>query len=304
LNLETSFSGQDVLVSAIEAGNFSSSGSFSTGNTALEAVNNSGNALELATLYYQRPVGEDFTVTVGPLLEQADLLGAWAGSYPSDTILDVLTYAGANAAYNNSSGAGVGITYARDRVSASLLYVAEEANDANVVTGGLLTEGGSDDFTAQVAWLGDDYTVALAYTFSDGGVDDGFASNEHFDAWGLTGEWNPDHDQKYLPDSISAGLGIKEPSTSDDANDIEYSRTWTVGLLWSDLWVDGNTLGLGVGSAEPWIEDSWYDDPIAYELYYSMAVSDNITVTPAIFHVEVDNSEEFTGALVKTTFSF
>jgi len=231
INLDTSFGGTDILVSTIEAGNFDAANSLSSGNTALEVTTSTGNALELSTLYYQRPVGEDFTVTVGPLVEQADLLGAWAGTYPSDTILDSLTYSGANAAYNNSAGAGVGITYAKNSFSATLAYVAEEATDANAATGGILTEGGSDDVTAQIAWLGDNYTVALAYTYSDGGVDDGTASNEHFDAWGLTGEWNPDHDESYLPDSITAGLGFKDPSTADDDNDIEYARTWSVGFL-------------------------------------------------------------------------
>ena len=47
-----------------------------------------------------------------------------------------------------------------------------------------------------------------------------------------------------------------------------------------------------------------YDDPMAYEVYYSMAVSDNITVTPAYFNIEKDGADDVSGALVKTTFRF
>ena len=35
-----------------------------------------------------------------------------------------------------------------------------------------------------------------------------------------------------------------------------------------------------------------------------MAVSDNITVTPAYFNIEQDGGDDITGALVKTTFRF
>jgi len=63
-------------------------------------------------------------------------------------------------------------------------------------------------------------------------------------------------------------------------------------------------LGLGVGSAEGWRDESTYSDPMAYELWYSMAVSDNITVTPALFQVERDDDYAVTGGLVKTTFKF
>jgi len=41
---------------------------------------------------------------------------------------------------------------------------------------------------------------------------------------------------------------------------------------------------------------------MAYEIYYSIAVSDNITVTPAYFNIEKDGSDDVSGALIKTTF--
>ncbi len=41
-----------------------------------------------------------------------------------------------------------------------------------------------------------------------------------------------------------------------------------------------------------------------YEVHYSMAISDNITITPAFFSIEKDGADDVTGGLVKTTFKF
>lgn len=65
-----------------------------------------------------------------------------------------------------------------------------------------------------------------------------------------------------------------------------------------------NSLGIAYGTAEGHRDDSGYDDPMAYEIYYSIAVIDNITVTPAYFNIEEDGVDDVTGGLVKTTFRF
>ena len=221
-----------------------------------------------------------------------------------------MSYAGASAAYNRSMGAGAGVSYAKDNLSASVLFIADDEADAS---SGVLTSEGSDDFTAQLAWLGDGFTLATAYTVSDGGCNtedgDGTCStaekDEDFSAWGISGVYEIDNDSQWIPTSISAGIGWKTPDTEDDANNVEDETTWTVGLLWdSNFLYDGSTVGFSYGTAEGHRDDSGYDDPMAYELFYSMPVSDNITVTPAIFSIEQDGQDEVNGALVKTTFTF
>ena len=193
-------------------------------------------------------------------------------------------------------GAGAGVSYSRDNLSASLLFVSENADDAST---GVLTKQGSDDVTAQVAWVGDNITLAAAYTSSDGGNTTNTADANDFDAWGLSGQYDLDNGI-----SLNAGMGWKSPDKEDDANNIEDTQTWSIGVVWSDFGAEGNALGIGLGTAEGWRDDSGYDDPMAYEVYYSIAVSDNITVTPAFFSVEKDGADDVTGGLVKTTFSF
>ena len=297
ISLDTSFTGRDLLKTVIRSGNFTSSDPFGVdGAAVLETAYNSSNALNIDRNYYQFPVSDNLTATVGAVVRQDDMLAVWPSSYPSDSVLDVLTYAGANAAYNLSMGSGAGVSYAQDNLSASLLFISSDATDASK---GVLTDEASDDVTAQLAWVGDRFTVAAAYTTSDGGNTTNTADAEDYDAWGISGQYDLDNGI-----SLNAGMGWKTPEKEDDANNIEDEQTWSVGLVWSDFGAEGNSLGFGIGTAEGHRDDSGYDDPLAYEIYYSMAVSDNITVTPSFFTVEKDGTDDVTGGLVKTTFSF
>jgi len=298
IDLTSSFTGEDLLRTRIRSGNFGSGPfSFADGAAApLEVASSTGNSLTIDRSYYQFPVGDSLTATIGAVVRQDDMLGVWPSSYPSDSVLDVLTYAGANAAYSLAEGAGAGVTYVKDNISASLLFVSDEATDASQ---GLLTEEGSDDVTAQLAWVGDNFTIAAAYTLSDGGNTTDSADANDFSAWGISGQYDLDNGI-----SLNAGLGWKNPDEENDASNIEDESTWSIGVVWSDFGKEGNALGIGIGTAEGWRDDSGYDDPMAYEIYYSMAVSDNITVTPAFFSIEKDGADDITGGLVKTTFNF
>ena len=48
------------------------------------------------------------------------------------------------------------------------------------------------------------------------------------------------------------------------------------------------------------------DDTLGYELYYKFQVTDNITVTPALFLIENPGAgaNDTKGVLIKTTFKF
>jgi len=318
IDVDTSFDGTDLLKTTLRAGNFS--GPFASGRAALEVAHASSgtDTLDVHRSYYQFPYGDDLTVTVGAKVRQDDMLGVWPSDYPSDSVLDVLTYAGANAAYSLPTGAGAGVTWAKNNFSASLVYIAEEASDSSQESGGIGTHAGSEDVTGQIAWMGDGLTLAAAYTVADGGVTDGLASNDAYAAWGLSAVYQPEWGSSaWVPSSISAGVGFKSPDKTDEdgadnenanSDDVEDSHTWSVGLLWDDAFYNGNTLGVAMGTSEDHVDDPWEDDPLTYEVFYEISVSDNITITPAIFHVGGQGSRKQTaplsGGLVKTTFTF
>jgi len=317
LSLSSTFTGDDLLVTKLRTSNVASGEPFAAdGITPLETFpqTDASDNLKIARNYYQFPVSDALTATIGAKVRQDDMLAVWPSSYPGDSVLDSLTYGGANAAYSLTTGAGAGLSYTSGNISASVLFVSEEGSTADPTSGGVLTNGGSDDVSAQLAWTGEDLTVAAVYTAADNGNTDGSSDAQDYEAWGLSADWQTSFGSEWLPTSISGGVGAKSVDKETKYAgrvgrggtnvDIMDEWTWSVGLQWSDFIVDGNTLGFGIGSAEGWRDESTYDDPMAYELWYSMAVSDNITVTPAIFQVERDDDYAVTGGLVKTTFSF
>ena len=197
--------------------------------------------------------------------------------------------------------AGAGITWSHDKLVASALLVAEDAADSSKE---ILQDVSSDIVTIQLALVDDLYTIALAYTNSDNGNTDGSADADDYSSVGISGSYKFSHDSNLVPSSMSAGMGWKKPENTNDSSNIEDGNTWTVGAMWNDTFRDGNNLGFAIGTAETHRDDSGYDDPLAWEVFYEVAINDSMKITPAVFSVEKDSTDDVFGALIKTTFSF
>ncbi|SBO44816.1 iron uptake porin [Cyanobium sp. NIES-981] len=304
LMFDTSFTGKDLLRTTLRAGNFGDS-VFGNGNTAMEVAfqeESGADSVGINRLFYQFPVGDSFTVTAGAKVRQDDMLAMWPSAYPADTILDLFTYAGARGTYSLNLGAGVGVWWQNEGFSFSANYVSNEnaAEDS--------TRGVGEDYTAtaQLGYAGDNWGVALAYTYADFNI----FSNSNV---GLSAYWSP-AESGWIP-SISAGGGWSDGifDSSDDA------WSWMVGIQWADMFVKGNALGMALGSAGQANPGKcadlgtfctggiWTDggqETLAYELWYKFQVTDNISVTPAFFYIENDGASDTYGGLVKTTFKF
>ena len=105
--------------------------------------------------------------------------------------------------------------------------------------------------------------------------------------------------------SISAGVGATQFNGSNSSYD---AWSWMVGLQWADAIIKGNAFGIGLGETNTDVNQ------FGFELWYKFQVTDNISVTPAIFWIEnggadsvgftnVSQQDSF-GALLKTTFKF
>jgi carbohydrate-selective porin OprB len=89
-----------------------------------------------------------------------------------------------------------------------------------------------------------------------------------------------------------------------------------VGLEWADVLIKGNTLGMAVGQPVFATALSGGGSPddgnFVWEWWYKFQVTDNISVTPALFYLSrplgqdtlSDSSFRQLGGLVKTSFSF
>jgi len=173
----------------------------------------------------------------------------------------------------------------------------------------------------------------------------------------LNGYWQPKR-AGFMP-SISAGWGIS--ALNDNGNGttankptgqknftyeyltpyVSESQSWFVGLQWADVFLRGNAFGMafgqptfaksltvGANSINPNTKDPYTrysnDGNYAWEWWYKFQVSDNISITPAVFYLsrplgaltneyvgdtsikELNRGSTFSnfGALVQTTFKF
>ncbi len=297
----TSFTGHDMLKTAVRIGNFGMMEPFGMmGEARLDTGFSSNDSLELHKAYYQFPLGDNIELTFGPKLRQDDLLGVWPSAYPGDGVLFVLNQAGANDTYSKKMGAGAGITWSHEKIVASALFVSEDASNSSI---GFFADEGKDHITAQVAWVDENFTLAAAFTQADNGKTDNSPDVNDYSSYGISGSYTFGNDY-----SVSAGLGWKNPDNEDDPdtamNKVEDGNTWSVGFLWNDAFIEGNKFGFGIGTAETHRDDSGYDDPLAWEAFYDFKMNDSVTVTPAIFVIEKDGKDDVNGALVKTSFKF
>lgn len=131
-------------------------------------------------------------------------------------------------------------------------------------------------------------------------------------AVGLRGYWTPD-DASWIP-SISGGIDFGWAEGEYDGN-AEAVKGWMIGMNWKDAFWMGNKLGIGLGSYSSYateVQGQGYPDDtnFAVEGYYDFRITDNITVTPAIFWIDNAEGQDQTagankfGGLVKTSFKF
>ena len=335
LNVDTSFTGKDLLRVTLRAGNFDgTSNAFAGAPSNLSTLEvafqeDAGpNVVGIDRLYYQFPVGQGFTVTAGGRVGQEDMLALWPSVYPDSTVLDVLTLNGAPAAYNKNLGPGVGLWWqAESGLSISANYVAANGDNGGPGNGGVASRGAGGTGTVQLGYAKEQWAVAAIWSYLQNGNDsvayygtnfavDQFSQPGNTNALALSGYWQP-KDSGWIP-SISAGWGINTASytAGDAAGTVRTSQSWSIGLQWLDAFVKGNAAGLAVG--QPIFATSLNggqtpgDGNYVWEWWYKVQVTDNISVTPALFYLSRPLGQESPagqrlnqlGGLVKTTFRF
>jgi len=351
LDLDTSFTGKDLLRTRLRAGDFGQSpwaGGPAVGLNAMETAfeescgtgMDCGDVVAVNRLFYQFPIGSSFTATFGARVRQDDMMAMWPSAYPADTVLDFFTYAGAPGTYTLNLGAGAGLWWKAGGFSLSASYLSANGDNGNSAQGGIATSGAAQTTTVQLAYGGANYGLAAAYANnSHGGTAGlyggngtplaaaGYASvNSIVNSVGLSAYWSP-LSASWFP-SLSAGWGINSYSSNDGTSQysLDYSgaksQSWYLGFQWADALLKGNSFGFAFG--QPTFITSGgsnsnnsnagtNDGNYAWEWWYKMQVTDNISVTPAIYYLSAPlgdlqktNGESFNnfGGLVKTTFKF
>ena len=281
ISLNTSFTGEDSLDIAIDAGNGTSEG-------VAEFGGDTGENLKVDEITYTFPLGANTTVMVGDNNDASALFTtACVYGTPSDT-LDAC--GNVNAAIDNG-GVMAGAVYDfGNGLTAAVGYAGSETDVAN--------EEGVDAYGANIAYTGDNYGLSFTYGALEDNARPTIQDNMGTDTFiALNGYFDPDTDG--LP-SISVGYEIGE----DDSvvGDADGLTNFFVGLGWDE--VGPGELGIAMGTHTNTVED--VDAQYMYEAYYSYAINDGMTITPLVFVKDVStaNTDDTTGIMVKTSFSF
>jgi len=317
-----------------------------------------GDVVAINRLFYQFPLGSSFTATIGGRVRQDDMLAVWPSAYPADTVLDIFTYAGAPGTYSLNLGAGGGLWWKSGGFSISANYVSANGDVGNPIAGtpncgGIGNACSSQTGTGQIAYTGSNWGIAAAYTYSSGGAGTYagsatplanalFVNANAANSVGISAYWQPTN-SGWIP-SISTGWGINRSNFNGtsfaDAGLVSTtgitqatSQSWYVGLQWSDVFIKGNSAGMAVGQPTfltavsggnpvfggPAASTAIVDGNYAWEWWYKFQVTDNISVTPALYYLSAPLGQvsknvgainvagsDFNnfGGFIKTTFKF
>ena len=346
-DLNTSFTGKDLLYTRIKTGNFSANfydqksngrkDSFGQSSLADLAVGNSNaDALKVDKLWYQFPVGSEFTVYVGPKIESYYMLGSTPSVYRQ--ILKQFKLGGYYGALGASTSPGAGLAWRQSkddrfapRFTVSTSYTASDGDHSCVRPdkncGGIGSNNSNARWQSQIAYGNPQWNISGVYQYAQAGGFKGYKTNsaapsgyDGVNSFALRAWWQP-KESGWMP-SVSTGWGISNFNAEDDKGGT--SQGWFVGLNWKDAFMKGNLLGAAI--AQPQFLTSTEasgtpdDGNYAMELYYQFQVTDNISVTPTIFYLSRPygqktgtsdayggkGAESFSmfGYLVQTTFRF
>jgi hypothetical protein len=318
LNFDTSFSGKDLLRTRLRSGNFSSQpfGSSSSLFKLDKAETSQGTGttsnIWLDRLYYTFPVGQNVKLTAGALVRNTEM--AWiASAYKSD-IIDFFQTGGTSGVYNKATGAGFGAQYTqpgKQGFLANLNYVAENGSDSAT---GVFDSEGKLNVLAQVGYRAPQWGASVGYRYGTYGTrvrnfnalgggsatltDGQTSSSVAFNAY-----WQPK--TSGIVPSISFGYGYNGIGGAGKTTGATNSQSWMAGLQWSDVFAKGNAAGVAVGQPSN-TENA--NKATMLEVFYKYRVSDNISITPAVFYASdnqgAQNATSNWGGVIQTKFTF
>jgi len=276
LDINSSFTGEDLLYVGVEAGN--ASGPFAELDSAAATT---GNALTVTSLYYSFPIG-DLSVTAGPLVDQDDVVAATVSAYSDAFRLGSMPF----SLDGDLTGPGLGVAYSTDNgIVASASFVSIDGNSASL---GINGDNSDDISTFTLGYNGEGFGGGLVIASHDGDN----TSTTAYDTFGGGIYYSPES----IPATITVAYDTKDPDgTGYDRDDFFVGIEYEVGP---------GTLNAAWNSTD--VANGTADDQTGFEVSYSYAVNDNVTITPGFFTVEetTANKEDDTGVVLETAFSF
>ena len=342
LNLDTSFTGKDLLRTRLQASNtpnLNTDGvAFPATQTGLGSGNGTrlsfesgtpNNSFEINRLYYRFPIGDNITAYVAPIGAPEDVISP-LNPLESDGQGTISRFGRFNpliriASSGRTSGlavAGLNFKFS-DKVSLELAY---SASNAALASGQGGVTGGDTKIAAQfvfkpadVLTLGVGYANAYTFgnTLSSGlNVDSIGASTAN--AAGISGIrsntvvgsliW--DITKKFTFNTWGAWTFADTTGTTTASTTF---TSWMAALSGKDLFTEGDLAAVMFGqplfrSSVGGVATGSTDTPYHLEALYRFRVSKNISITPGVYFVFNPNSANANGTatvgVIRTTFSF
>jgi len=341
LNLDTSFTGKDLLRTRLQASNTPNlttdgltpaSGLGSGNSTRLSFESGTpNNSFEINRLFYRFPIGDNFTAYVAPIGAPEDVISP-LNPLESDSqgtisrfgrfspLIRIASRSGPTGATSGLTVAGFDWKFTKD----ANLQVAYSASNAAAAVGAGGVTGGDTKIAAQLVYRpSDNLTLGVgyanAYTVGNS-LGSGLNQDGNIAATNaisgiktdtVVGSLIWDITKKFTFNTW--GSYIFASNTGDGTTPISATLTsWMAGFSGKDLFSEGDLAAIMFG--QPLYTSSASPAPVGLttpyhlEAFYRFRVSKNISITPGVFFVFNQNSVSANGTatvgVIRTTFSF
>ena len=274
ISLNTSFTGEDSLDIAIDAGTSPEGVSEFDGNT-------NGDNLKVDGISYTFPLG-DATIIVGDSTDGSALFTT------------ACAYGGPGNMLDDCANVNAGITGGEATIGASYDFGSGFTIASGFQTSstdkGVFTEDSLDSYAFNAAYTADNYGVSVTYGIKETSITDEDTAIAFNAYYAPEGSGLPSISAGYETVDIGGAVAIRDEKSS-----------FFVGLSWDE--VGPGSAGVAMGHSDTNEEK---DAEYQYEAYYSYPINDGMTVTPLIFTKGNDTAgkDDTTGVMVKTSFSF
>lgn len=331
LNLNTSFTGEDLLLTRLEAGNggtnltnsLNDAGGVFRGftgfkNSSVFDYSEAGTTFTLGRLRYDFPIGKDIRASLGAVMSLNDHLDH--NSFANDESVDFSSRLFINnpliLPVNDGAGGAIAWNIGGSAFTLRAGYVAANANQAT--NDGTINRGLFGDpyqgtveleFAPKNSENDSPLALRLQYTrasvnnldYNTGGLNLEWAFNKAIAVFGRYGFGNISNRgsaiANALPTYINAGV------TSDSIS----PQTWSAGFAFPDLFKEGAMGAIAVG--QPFIESKVGNaTQTNVELFYRFPISSNISITPDLQFIFNPNNNSgnstITVGTLRTVFTF
>jgi len=330
-DLRSSFSGEDLLYVRVKTGNVSdhfkdsANGMYLSATNAgdkYDGTNYSVDSLYVDKIWYQFPIGDNFTAWAGPKIENYYMLASAPSIYKP--VMKQFALGGNGPVYGSSTQPGLGLAWTQTpedptdgRWAVSAAYTAQNG-ESSADKKGMFGEDSKSAFLTKVEYGSPRWQVSLAASFKKDGWTDGYFSTNAAKlrdsgasetALGLRAYWKPE-EVGYVP-SVQIGFDTTSISDQTTHQHPKEASGWMAGFTWDDVVIDGNKAGLAIGSrmSADQLVNGGSDpatDSFSWEAYYTFQVSDNVSITPAFFGNQEPKASggDNSGYVVVSTFKF